>query len=116
MKVHRSLHTPTDDGSWRHAEIRLEPDTDAPGSPPIVLTEMPEDAVRVVAELVGRIFHPTGVSATHCPFLRPTAILASLGPLCLAIVPAPGTFGESVADTPAPRQCLNPESAGFGPS
>jgi len=30
----------------------LEPDTDASGYEPIVLTEMPEEAVRVVAEVV----------------------------------------------------------------
>ena len=52
MKVYRSRREASDDGSWRHAEIRLEPDTDASGYEPIVLTEMPEEAVRVVAEVV----------------------------------------------------------------
>jgi hypothetical protein len=42
----------SEDGSWRHTEIRLEPDTDAPGYEAIVLHEMPERAVRVIAEMV----------------------------------------------------------------
>ncbi len=52
VKVYRSRREALDDGSWRHVEIRLEPDTDAPGYHAIALTEMPEEAVRVVAELV----------------------------------------------------------------
>jgi type I restriction enzyme R subunit len=52
VKVYRSRREASDDGSWRHAEIRLEPDTHVPGYEPIVLAEMPDDAVRVVAELV----------------------------------------------------------------
>ncbi|MEO7294660.1 MAG: type I restriction enzyme endonuclease domain-containing protein, partial [Candidatus Limnocylindria bacterium] len=52
VKVYSSHREELDDGTWRHVEIRLEPDTDAPGYAPIILTEMPEDAVRVVAELV----------------------------------------------------------------
>jgi type I restriction enzyme R subunit len=52
VKVYRSERETLPDGSWRHTEIRLEPDTDAPGYEPIVLQGMPEDAVRVIAELV----------------------------------------------------------------
>ncbi len=52
VKVYRSRRVPSEDGSWQHAEIRLEPDTDAPGYEPIVLHEMPERAVRVIAEVV----------------------------------------------------------------
>jgi len=52
VKVYRSQHGAATDGSWRHAEIRLEPDTDAPGYEPIILTGMPDEAVRVVAEMV----------------------------------------------------------------
>lgn len=48
------------DGVTEHAEIRLEPDSDAPGYEPIVLRGMPEDAVRVVAEVVEVLPGPTG--------------------------------------------------------
>jgi hypothetical protein len=50
--VYRSRKVESDDGGWRHTEIRLEPDTDAAGYDPIVLHEMPEQAVRVVAEMI----------------------------------------------------------------
>lgn len=43
---------PEDEGSWRHAEIRLKPDTDAPGYEPIVLRAANDEDVRVIAELV----------------------------------------------------------------
>lgn len=52
VKVYRSRREARDDGTWRHAEIILETDTDAPGYRPIVLTDMPDEAIRVVAEVV----------------------------------------------------------------
>jgi len=52
VKVYRSRREVTEDGSPEHAEVQLEPDTDAPGYEPIVLRGMPEDAIRVVAEVV----------------------------------------------------------------
>lgn len=52
VKVYRSEREPSSDGSWRHTEIRLEPDTAATGYEPIVLRDMPVEAVRVIAELV----------------------------------------------------------------
>jgi type I restriction enzyme R subunit len=52
VKVYRSRRVESEDGSWRHTEVRLEPDTDAPGYEAIVLHEMPERAVRVIAEMV----------------------------------------------------------------
>ncbi len=33
-------------------QIRLEPDTDVPGYEPMVLHDMPEEAIRVIAEVV----------------------------------------------------------------
>jgi hypothetical protein len=52
VKVYRSRKVESEDGGWRHSEIRLEPDTDAAGYDPIVLHERPEQAVRVVAEMI----------------------------------------------------------------
>ncbi|MEO7803426.1 MAG: type I restriction enzyme endonuclease domain-containing protein, partial [Actinomycetota bacterium] len=52
LKIWESDKQETDDGSWRHAEIRLIPDTTASGYEPIVLRDVSEDQIRVVAELV----------------------------------------------------------------
>ncbi len=41
-----------DDGTWRHRDIRLKPDTAEPDYEPIVLSDVTEDLIRVVAELV----------------------------------------------------------------
>lgn len=51
VKLYESTRTPDESGGWRHAEIRLRSDTDAPGYEPIVLTNG-ADALRVVAELI----------------------------------------------------------------
>jgi hypothetical protein len=52
LKVYESDKEETGDGSWRHTEIRLKPDTTASGYEPIVLRDVPEDEIRVVAELL----------------------------------------------------------------
>ncbi|MFN8187804.1 MAG: HsdR family type I site-specific deoxyribonuclease [Gaiellales bacterium] len=52
VKIYESTKTVGGDG-WQHAEIRLLPDTAAPGYEPIVLSAIDEGDVRVVAELVG---------------------------------------------------------------
>jgi hypothetical protein len=39
------------DGSWRHTEIRLEPDTTASGYEPI-LHDVSEDEIQVIAEFI----------------------------------------------------------------
>ena len=48
---YESTHEAAESGTWRHSEIRLRPDTDAPGYELIVLTKS-ADEIRVVAELV----------------------------------------------------------------
>lgn len=50
IKRYRSQAVPGELDLWRDAEVRLEPDN--PAYAPIVLTEVVEDEVRVVAELV----------------------------------------------------------------
>ena len=52
VKTYRSTKAQGPEGGWRHAEIRLEPDSDAPGYEAIVLRDMEESEVRVIAELV----------------------------------------------------------------
>lgn len=52
VKVYESTKVPDGEGGWRHAELRLKPDTDAPGYGPIVLEGVEEGAVQVIAELV----------------------------------------------------------------
>jgi type I restriction enzyme R subunit len=51
VKLYESSRETDGDGSWRHSEIRLRPDTDAPGYEPIVLGGDADD-LRVVAELI----------------------------------------------------------------
>ena len=51
VKVYESTYEAAESGTWRHSEIRLRPDTDAPGYEQIVLTRS-ADEIRVVAELV----------------------------------------------------------------
>ncbi|RDV38730.1 HsdR family type I site-specific deoxyribonuclease [Bradymonadaceae bacterium TMQ3] len=53
VKIYRSTKTHADDGTWHHAEIRLEPDSTNPAHEPIVLSDAEEGEFRVVAELVG---------------------------------------------------------------
>lgn len=52
VKLYRSSRAAAVDAEWRHSEIRLEPDTTAAGYEPIVLVDTPEEALRVIAELV----------------------------------------------------------------
>ena len=51
VKVYESMKVPAGDGGWRHAEIRLVPDSTALGYEPIVLHGVAEEDVRVIAEL-----------------------------------------------------------------
>lgn len=52
VKVYESEKVATDDGEWRHAVVRLKPDSDDPGFKTIVLEELPEGELRIIAELV----------------------------------------------------------------
>lgn len=52
LKIWESEKEELDDGTWRHGEIRLIPDSTSPGLEPIVLRNIVEDEIRVVAELV----------------------------------------------------------------
>ncbi len=52
VKVYESTKVTDGEGGWRHVEIHLRPDTDAPGYGPIVLRAADEGEVRVIAELV----------------------------------------------------------------
>jgi type I restriction enzyme R subunit len=52
LKVYESEKEAADDGSWHHTQIRLKPDTTASGYEPIILRDIAEDDIRVIAELV----------------------------------------------------------------
>ncbi len=52
LKVYESDKEVSGDGAWRHTEIRLKPDTTATGYKPIVLRDVPEDEIQVIAEFV----------------------------------------------------------------
>lgn len=52
VKVYESEKVATDDGGWRHAVIRLKPDSDDPAFEPIVLEDLEEGELSIVAELV----------------------------------------------------------------
>jgi transcriptional regulator with XRE-family HTH domain len=52
VKVYRSRHQRAGPEAGRTVEVRLEPDTDAPGYRPIVLRELEEGELTLVAELV----------------------------------------------------------------
>jgi type I restriction enzyme R subunit len=52
LKVWESDKEELDDGTWRHREIRLVPDTSIPEYQPIILRDVAEDEMSVVAELV----------------------------------------------------------------
>jgi hypothetical protein len=52
LKIWESDKEPQEGDSWRHTEIRLKPDTTASGYEQIVLRDVPQDEIRVVAELV----------------------------------------------------------------
>ncbi|MCB9524262.1 MAG: DEAD/DEAH box helicase family protein [Myxococcales bacterium] len=52
VKVYESEKVATDDGGWRHAVIRLKPDSDDPASEAIVLEDIEEGELSIIAELV----------------------------------------------------------------
>ncbi len=52
VKVYRSEKEQLDDGTWRHTEIRLEPDSSDPSFEPIVIRDAQPGEFRVLAELV----------------------------------------------------------------
>lgn len=54
VKVYESIKVPAPDdaGSWRHVDIRLKPETNAPGYQPITLRASEEWEVQVIAELL----------------------------------------------------------------
>jgi type I restriction enzyme R subunit len=58
VKVWESDKEELEGDTWRHREIRLKPDTNAPGYESIVLRDVTEGELRVVAELV-EVLSPT---------------------------------------------------------
>ena len=52
VKVYESEKLATDDGDWRHVVIRLKPDSYDPSYTPIVLRDLAEGELSIVAELV----------------------------------------------------------------
>jgi len=52
LKVYESDKEAISDGSWHHTERHLKPDTTASGYRPIILKDVGEDDVHVIAELV----------------------------------------------------------------
>jgi hypothetical protein len=55
VKVYESekvVSDDSDDGEWRHAIVRLEPDSDDPEFKPILLEGLQEGELRIIAELV----------------------------------------------------------------
>lgn len=52
LKIWESKKEVAEGDSWRHTEICLRPDTSASGYEPIILRNVSEDSIRVVAELV----------------------------------------------------------------
>ena len=52
VKVYESEKVATEDGGWRHSVVRLKPDSDDPTFEPIVLKDVEDGALRIIAELV----------------------------------------------------------------
>ncbi len=52
VKVYESEKEAADDGGWRHAVVRLKPDSDDPSFVPIVLEDLEDGELSIVAELV----------------------------------------------------------------
>jgi len=52
VKVYTSSKVTAQDGSWRHTEIRLQPDSDRFGFEPIVIRSVEEGEFRIVAEFL----------------------------------------------------------------
>ena len=51
-KIYESEKVKIDDGEWRHSVIRLKPDSDDPLFEPIVLRDLADGELRIIAELV----------------------------------------------------------------
>ncbi len=58
VKVYESDKVPTDDGGWRHSVVRLKPDSDDPMFEPIVLEDLEDGALRIIAELLEVLWLP----------------------------------------------------------
>lgn len=56
VKVYESERVESDDGGWRHARVRLKPDSDDASFEPIVLEDLQEGELRIIAELVEVLF------------------------------------------------------------
>ena len=52
VEVYWSEKEQITDGTWRHRRIVLKPDSNDPGFEPIVLENITEDEIQIVAELV----------------------------------------------------------------
>ena len=52
VKVYESEKQPTDDGGWRHRRVTLKPDSTDPAFQPIVLENLEEGELTIVAEMV----------------------------------------------------------------
>lgn len=52
VKVYESEKEAADDGGWRHAVVGLKPDSDDPSFMPIVLEDLEEGELSIIAELV----------------------------------------------------------------
>jgi hypothetical protein len=50
--VYESEKAPTDDGGWRHRRVTLKPDSADAAFQPIVLENLEEGELTIVAELV----------------------------------------------------------------
>ena len=59
---------------------------------------------RSISNASGGPSHPTGITATQSPLLRPTGGPAKLQPPSVARAPTPWESGHSVSVTPAPRE------------
>ena len=52
VKVYESEKESTDDGSWRHGRVTLEPDSTDSAYQPLFFEDLEEDELRIIAELV----------------------------------------------------------------
>ena len=52
VKVYDSEKVSAEDGGWRHSVVRLKPDSTVPSFEPIVLENLEEGELSIVAELV----------------------------------------------------------------
>jgi hypothetical protein len=52
VKVYQSTKEHRKDGSWRHTEVRLRPDSDDPKYKELVFGPDDADSVRIIAEMI----------------------------------------------------------------